>query len=165
MRTGVDAGTIKFTNSGDVLVLAQIYERAFLSLFCRFEKRCQMTAATTLSYADLGWGDQHVTTLAAALSFVHSKRGGLAQLTALRLHYNKIGDAGVETFATACVSGGLAKLEKLNLKGNQIGDVGVTAFAQACASGALASLTVLFIDNPSEQLKAHCSSKSIKLNA
>ena len=71
LTSGVANGTIKFTNSGDVEVVAGIYERAFLD---------EMSSATVLHYALLGWGDEQIKTLSAALAFAHAK-GGLAQLT------------------------------------------------------------------------------------
>ena len=41
---------------------------------------------------------------------------------------------------------------------NQIGDEGMKAFSTVIASGALGKLETLYVDNPSEQLKAYCSS-------
>ena len=70
LTSGVADGSIKFTNSGDVEVVAGIYERAFLD---------EMSSATTLNYTNLGWGDEQIKTLSAALAFAHAK-GGLAQL-------------------------------------------------------------------------------------
>ncbi len=70
LTSGVANGTIKFTNSGDVEVVAGIYERAFLD---------EMSSATELWYSGLGWGDEQIKTLSAALAFAHAK-GGLAQL-------------------------------------------------------------------------------------
>ena len=52
----------------------------------------------------------------------------------------------------------------LELRDNQIGDAGLAALAKAVESGALSKLNVLFIDSPSAEVKALCSSKSIKLN-
>ena len=58
----------------------------------------------------------------------------------------------------------MCHMQVLKLQNNQIGGVGVAALANACATGAMASLRIIFLDWPSEQLKAHCSSKGIKLN-
>ena len=89
--------------------------------------------------------------------------GALAQLTKLCLLNNKIGDPGCTALAEAVGRGALSALEELGLDHNQIGDAGVTALAEAMGSGALPSLKRLFIDSPSAQLKAHCSSKNIGL--
>ena len=70
LRSGVGDESIKFTNKGDVDVVAGIYKRAFLD---------EMTAATALYYADLDWGNAHMATLAAALTYAHAS-GSLAQL-------------------------------------------------------------------------------------
>ena len=70
LKTGVDEGSIKFTNKGDVEVVARIYERAFLD---------EMSNAKNLYYPFLGWGDEEIKTLAAALTFAHSK-GATANL-------------------------------------------------------------------------------------
>ena len=95
--------------------------------------------------------------------------GALANLTLLSLGENKIGNIGLEALAKAITpdkdgKGGLANLIELNLYGNQIGDAGLSALASACANGALPALKTLFIDSPSTELTAYCSSKSIKLN-
>ena len=70
LKDGVDDESIKFTNRGDVGVVADIYERAFVD---------EMSAATTLYYAGLGWSDSEITVLSAAFTFAHA-RGALAQL-------------------------------------------------------------------------------------
>jgi len=54
--------------------------------------------------------------------------------------------------------------QELWLYGNNIGDAGLTALAKAAESGALPALAMLWIDSPSAELTAYCSSKSIKLN-
>ena len=54
--------------------------------------------------------------------------------------------------------------QELSLHGNKIGDAGLTALAKAVESGALPALARLWIDSPSAELTAYCSSKSIKLN-
>jgi hypothetical protein len=54
--------------------------------------------------------------------------------------------------------------QELSLYGNKIGDAGLTALAKAVESGALSKLNILFIESPSAEVEALCSSKSIKLN-
>ncbi len=49
LRSGVEAGRIKFTAKGDVEVVGGIYERAFTE---------EMAVATVLQYGSLGWGDE-----------------------------------------------------------------------------------------------------------
>ena len=70
LKSGVETGNIKFTNRGDVDVVADIYERAFVE---------EMSSARALYYPDLGWGDEHIQTLATALTFAHAK-GALDKL-------------------------------------------------------------------------------------
>ena len=69
LRSGVENGEIKFTNKGDVELVADIYSRAFID---------EMSAATKLYYGDLSWTDVHVSTLSSALT---AASGSLAQLT------------------------------------------------------------------------------------
>ena len=54
--------------------------------------------------------------------------------------------------------------QTLGFEANQIGDASLTALAEAAESGALPALAMLWIDSPSAELTAYCSSKSIKLN-
>lgn len=54
--------------------------------------------------------------------------------------------------------------ETPTLGDNSIGDAGIAVFATAVGSGALPQLEQLRITNPSQQLRNHCSSKSIKLH-
>ena len=75
-----------------------------------------------------------------------------------------ITDKGMTEFGKILATGALASCRGLYLSNNQIGDAGLEALSGALATGALPSLRILFIDSPSEQLKAHCSSKNIKLN-
>ena len=70
LKSGVETGNIKFTNRGDVDVVADIYERAFVE---------EMSSARALYYPNLGWGDEHIQTLATALTFAHAK-GALDKL-------------------------------------------------------------------------------------
>ena len=155
LSVGVQDGTIKFTNAGDVDVVASIYERAFLD---------EMAVAMGLYYVGLGWGNEEMDTLSIALTFAHDK-GAMANLKDLWLGGNQIGDAGVTALAQSCARGALPQLEKLFLNNNQIGDAGVDALAKACAGGALASLDVLWVDNPEHPaLKAACEARGIEIH-
>lgn len=82
--------------------------------------------------------------------------GALANLKELYLQRNKVGDEGMQAFASAIATGALANLETLYLHQNEISDPGMAAFADAIATGApLAissksehcSFSVLFHDN------------------
>ena len=88
----------------------------------------------------------------------------MCNMQVLHLYNNKIGDVGLQAFADAVSKGALASLEKLFLGVNQIGDAGVSALADVVGKGALPALAILWIDSPSAELTAYCSSKSIKLN-
>ena len=58
----------------------------------------------------------------------------------------------------------MCNMQELHLFNNKIGDVRLQAFADALGKGALSKLNILFIDSPSAEVEALCSSKSIKLN-
>ena len=93
----------------------------------------------------------------------------MANCRLLDLDNNKIGDSGMEAFASACASGALASCQKLYLGGNFIGDAGMEAFASACASGAMASLKTLYVDDgplgtQHPALKAACQARGIALD-
>ena len=134
LRSGVEAGRIKFTAKGDVEVVGGIYDRSFTE---------EMAVATELSYGGLGWGDEQLESLAAALTFAHAK-GGLRQVKVLYLFDNKeIGDDGVRALARALAGGALPSLETLTLDNNRIGDIGASALADAAAGGALSEVKVL----------------------
>ena len=70
LKLGVQDGSIKFTNRGDVDVVATIYKRAFLD---------EMSTATDLFYMGFDWGDEQIATLSTALRFAHAC-GAMAQL-------------------------------------------------------------------------------------
>jgi len=135
LTSGVEDGTIKFTNKGDVDLVAHIYKTAFLD---------EMTAATKLFYIQLDWGDEQVATLSAALAFAHA-RGALPHLETLYLYNNQIGDAGLTSLSTALARGALPQLVDLHLSLNQISDAGLTSFSEALASGALPQLVKLWL--------------------
>ena len=86
LRSGVEAGRIKFTAKGDVEVVGRIYERAFTE---------EMAVVTKLYYNGLGWGDEQVESLAAALTYAHAK-GGLRKVKQLWLQATR-------SATTACV--------------------------------------------------------------
>ena len=138
LRSGVEAGRIKFTAKGDVEVVGGIYDRSFTE---------EMAVATELRYYSLGWGDEQLESLAAALTFAHAK-GGLRKVKKLFLGGNKeIGDDGVRALARALAGGALPSLEELNLFNNRIGDIGASALADAAAGGALREVRRLRLDN------------------
>ena len=136
LTEGVKDGSIKFTNRGDVDLVARIYERAFLD---------EMTTATALYYQNLGWGDEQVAMLSAALVFAHA-RGALPALVELYLQENAIGDEGMISFSEALGRGALPALVELYLSLNKISDVGLTSFSEALGRGALPALTDLVLD-------------------
>ena len=127
---------IKFTSGKDLTeVVIPQYKKGFLRL---------MGAADILMYDELGWGDEEVKILAAALVVKDKNgRGALPSLTELSLRNNSIGDEGMKAFAAAVGSGALPSLTELRLYANKIGDEGMKAFAAAVGSGALPSLTKL----------------------
>ena len=63
LEAGVASGAIKFTNSGDVGLVATIYGKAFAA---------EMAAAVALSYIGLGWDDAKMLALCEALRAAHS---------------------------------------------------------------------------------------------
>jgi hypothetical protein len=77
-------------------------------------------------------GDDGITALAQAIKPVsEGGSGAMANCQSLNLVLNKIGDAGMEAFASACARGAMGKCTDLALSYNQIGDAGITALAQA----------------------------------
>lgn len=74
--------------------------------------------------------------------------GSLAKLTWLDLRQAEFGDEGMKALASAVGRGTMTKLQELNLSFNEIGDAGVSAFADGCADNALTKLeTLLLTDN------------------
>ena len=118
-----------------------------------------LAQVTSLSLEHNHIGDTGLSALADACA-----KGALAQVTFLDLERNDIGDAGLAALADACANGALAQVTEIYMNHNDIGDDGLSALATACASGAFPKLEKLFIDSPSAELTAYCSSKSIKLN-
>ena len=101
LKSGVEDESIKFTNKGDVELVATIYRRAFLD---------EMSAATALHYGQLGWGDEQLVTLSMALTFAHAG-GALASVTHLLLQNNEISDKGLEALSGALAKGAMAQLQ------------------------------------------------------
>jgi len=114
LKDGIDSGTIKFTNKGDVDLVAKIYARAFDEAFAQVKH---------LWYQDLQWGDEAVLSLTAALSCAHD-RGLLKNLQYLFLDYNNIGDKGASALADVLAQGSATELAQLSLKKNPIGEGG-----------------------------------------
>ena len=93
---------IKFTNGKDATaVVIPQYQQGFVRL---------MRNATYMAYANLGWGDAEMQTLAGAFEFAHAN-GAIPNLKTLAMQQNAIGDAGVSALATALESGALALLK------------------------------------------------------
>ena len=127
LESGVATGEVGFTNKGDVPLVTGIYDKAFMT---------EMTKATTLSYTHLGWDDAQGVQLCEALRHAHA-HGGLRELKALELSYNKLGDGFVTALAALLDEGGLANVETLWLSGNAISDAGMRELAAAVARGGL----------------------------
>ena len=105
LTSGVADGSIKFTNSGDTEVVARIYERAFLD---------EMSGAGELAYGGLGWGDEQLTSLSAALVYAHD-HGALEKCEVLHLSYNAFGEPGMRSLSEALAKGALPKLRELTI--------------------------------------------------
>ena len=139
LEAGVASGATKFTNSGDVGLVAKIYGAAFAA---------EMAAAIELSYWKLGWDDAQMLTLCEALRAAHAG-GGLRRLEQLNLGDNKMGDGAMAALAALLEEGAMPNLKGLDLEHNQISDAGVAALASALRGGALPSCTDIIIgDNP-----------------
>ena len=69
--------------------------------------------------------------------------GALPQLEQLDLSTNRIGDVGMQAFASAIANGALQNLKELNLYRNNISDSGMVSFVEAVRSGALQNLKEL----------------------
>lgn len=142
LRSGIKTGKIKFTNKGDIELVADIYERAFI---------CEMSTATQLNFGALNWDDEQVTILSAALASAHA-RGGLKEVKELILSANKLGDKSCATLSEAFVKGALPNLESLDLRGDRIGNAGCATLAEALAKGALPQLKYLGLyGNPASE--------------
>ena len=105
LTSGVADGSIKFTCSGDTDVVARIYERAFLD---------EMSGAEVLNYQLLGWGDEQLTSLSAALVYAHD-HGALEKCEGLYLNGNAFGEPGMRSLSEALAKGALPKLGLLTV--------------------------------------------------
>ena len=144
LEAGVASGAIKFTNRGDVRVVATIYGKAFAA---------EMAAVVSLVYAKLGWDDAQVRTVIEALRAAHAG-GGLRKVEALNLYGNQMGDGAAAALAALLGEGAMPNLEQLNLDSNQIADDGVAALASALRGGALPSCTKINLaGNPGSDSK------------
>eukprot|EP00964_Phaeocystis_antarctica_P146975 scaffold113433_cov51-Phaeocystis_antarctica.AAC.1 len=129
LEAGVGTGAIKFTNSGDVGLVATIYGKAFAA---------EMAAAVTLNYRNLGWDDTQMLTLCEALRAAHAG-GGLRKLEKLDLGNNEMGDGAMAALVALLEEGAMPNLKGLYLFSNQISDAGMAALASALRGGALPS--------------------------
>ena len=108
--------------------------------------------------------DHHLRVLSAAIA-----SGALPSVTHLGLYQNSISDVGIAALARAVTpmseggGGAMASAVILDLGRNRIGDEGMRALSSALRSGALPHLAQLFIDSPSAELAACCSTKRIQL--
>ena len=134
LEAGVASGAIKFTNRGDVRLVATIYGKAFAA---------EMAAVVVLSYFSLGWDDAQGRTVIEALRAAHAG-GGLRKVEALYLDRNQMGDGAAAALAALLEEGAMPNLKVLDLGDNRIGDDGVAALASALRGGALPACT--FID-------------------
>jgi len=135
LEAGVASGATKFTNRGDVPVVAKIYGWAFAE---------EMAAVVTLYYAGLGWGDAQMLTLCEALRAAHAG-GGLRRLETLVLANNQMGDGAAAALAALLEEGAMPNLTLLNLANNRIADDGVAALASALRGGAMPACTLIYL--------------------
>ena len=146
LEAGVASGAIKFTNRGDVRLVATIYGKAFAA---------EMAAVVTLSYAVLGWDDAQVRTVIEALRAAHAG-GGLRKVFTLGLAGNQMGDGAAAALAALLEEGAMPNLKGLYLHYNQIGDDGVAALASALRGGALPACTYIGLGgNPGSDAPVH----------
>ena len=103
---GVRSGSIKFTNRGDEEVVANIYEKAFLT---------ELSAARELDFGGLGWADAEVEQLAEAITFYVGKCGPLRNLRRVELRHNAFGSKGAVALKQVVGSGCMPRLEFLGL--------------------------------------------------
>ena len=139
LEAGVASGAIKFTNRGDVRLVATIYGKAFAA---------EMAAVVSVSYGGLGWDDAQGRTVIEALRAAHAG-GGLRKVEGLSLGGNRMGDGAAAALAALLGEGAMPNLERLGLNSNQIADDGVAALASALRGGALPACTWINLDgNP-----------------
>ena len=136
LLSGSVNGSIKFTKSGDVSLVASIYQRAFEQ---------ELGTAAALFYSELGWSDSDVHTLAVSLKEAFTK-GLLKNMQKLDLESNQVSDIGVTELVRNCSKGVMHQLTSLDLNENRIGDDGARALASACSEGALTCCTELYLN-------------------
>ena len=99
-----------------------------------------LSDARVLGCGGLGWGDEEVRKLAAALAHAHAQGIGL-EVETLHLHGNgRIGDEGLGYLCDVLERGVMEKLEKLGLSGNKIGSEGLVRLGDVLAKGGAAAL-------------------------
>ena len=125
LKAGVASGAIKFTNSGDVGLVATIYGKAFA---------VEMAAADVLAYMGLGWDDGAMAALTALL-----EEGVMPNLKVLDLGRNQISDAGVAAIASALRGGAMPSCGHIHLNGNPGSDAKGRDGADSKVKEALAS--------------------------
>ena len=138
IETGIEDGTIKVPDPGDVDTITEMYKRAFLG---------EMSIATELNYSSLDWGDAQISELSAALASAHAERS-LDHLANLILDHNKISDLGLASIVEAATAGAMANLDILNLSYNLIEDVIPLANAMTEKGALPLATSVDFIRNP-----------------
>eukprot|EP00964_Phaeocystis_antarctica_P061887 scaffold37003_cov61-Phaeocystis_antarctica.AAC.3 len=151
LEAGVASGAIKFTNSGDVGLVATIYGKAFAA---------EMAGAVALFYIGLGWDDAQMLALCEALRAAHAG-GGLRKLEQLVLGRNAMGDGALAALAALLEEGAMPNLKDLYLYDNQISDAGVSALASALRGGALPSCTFISLGgNPGSDAPVRLARRS-----
>ena len=154
LSAGVADGSIKFTNKGDVELVASIYSTSAPSSTswgrrsssttrssAGATRRLPTSPATAFEYAHANKALQKLKILSLYGNMFTDPpplaRGGkanaLANLETLHLTQNKIDDTGLKKLASACASGGLPKLTRLNMgKRNPCTDAAKSSCIKAC---------------------------------
>ena len=110
LRLGATTGTLRFTNSNDIDVVANIYEKAFLST---------MADATRLNYEGLGWTDGDLSMISRSLRFA---AGSMVRLVEINLSDNPIGDIGCADLVDALRAGAAPHIRTVCMQGTLISD-------------------------------------------
>ena len=136
LEAGVASGAIKFTNRGDVGLVATIYGKAFAA---------EMAAVDSLAYCGLGWDDAQMLTLCEALRAAHAG-SGLRKLEKLDLAGNQMGDGAMAALTALVAEGTMPNLKQLYLSSNQISVAGIAALASALRGGAMPLCARILLD-------------------
>ena len=153
LEAGVASGATKFTNSGDVGLVATIYGKAFAA---------EMAAVVSLGYGHLGWDDTQMLAVCETLRAAHAG-GGLTKLVTLDLSSNQMGEGAMAALVALVEEGAMPQLEGLALGNNQISDAGIAALATALRGGALPSCTSIYLDdNPGSDTPVEEELKSVE---